>query len=183
MKRITDADVSMQLVKIQNGDINALSELYDITSRHVYAVCFSYLKNRSDADDATSETYLKAVSNINKFRGRGGFNWLYTIAKNTSLNIIKKRGREIPTDFADEKNVNAMGASCDFGIVLDDESGIVALAQRVLGDAEFRIVILHAVCGLGFQEIAKSDGGIEATVRWRYNNALKKIRKAYGEEK
>ena len=60
-----------------------------------------------------------------------------------------------------------------------DESGIVAIAKRVLNEKEFRVVILHAVNGVKFKDIARITGGIEASVRWQYNNALKKIKNAY----
>ena len=181
MNRIPDSEVSAELLKIKNGDVNALSKLYDLTANHLYAVCYSYMRNRQDAEDALSEVYLKVMRHINKFNGKSGFNWLYTIAKNTCLNNVKKREREVTVDFADEKTVNLIGAAYTEEITVDDESGIVEIAKRVLKDKEFRTVILHAVCGYSFKEIAGMDSTVEATVRWRYNNAIKKIRKAYGQ--
>ena len=48
-----------------------------------------------------------------------------------------------------------------------------------LNEKEFQVVILHAVNGIRFKEIARLTGGLESSVRWQYNNALKKIKKAY----
>ena len=182
MNRIADSEIAEHLLKIQKGQTEALSELYDLTSKHLYALCFSYMKNRADAEEALSETYLKALKHINKFNGKSAFNWLYTIAKNTCLNALKRGERVIAVDFSEEKTVNLIGAQDSGEIVLDDESGIISVAKRILSSSEFKVVILHVVCGYSFKEIAKMDGGIEATFRWRYNNALKKLRKIYEED-
>ena len=40
-------------------------------------------------------------------------------------------------------------------------------------------MILHAVNDVKFKDIAKIVGGLESTVRWQYNNAMKKVRNAY----
>ena len=53
------------------------------------------------------------------------------------------------------------------------------MAKSVLNENELRVVILHAVNGIKFKEIARLTGGLESSVRWQYNNALKKVRNAY----
>jgi DNA-directed RNA polymerase specialized sigma24 family protein len=62
---------------------------------------------------------------------------------------------------------------------MNDESGIIAIAKRVLNEKEFRVVVLHAINGMKFKDIAKLTGGIESSVRWQYNNSIKKIKNAY----
>ncbi|MBQ2988568.1 MAG: sigma-70 family RNA polymerase sigma factor [Clostridia bacterium] len=53
------------------------------------------------------------------------------------------------------------------------------MSEKILSENEFRIVILHAVNDMKFKDIAKILGGLEATVRWQYNNAIKKVKNAY----
>ncbi|MBQ2807008.1 MAG: RNA polymerase sigma factor [Clostridia bacterium] len=182
MKPQSDREICLYLCKMKDGDMDALSALYDATHAPLYALCYSYFQNQYDAEDALSETYLRVVREIGKFNGKSGFNWMYTIAKNICLNMKKKQSREIAVDLQDEKTVNTLDALHNQEMQIEDASGIMALAKRILNDHEYMIVILHAVQGYRFGDIARQIGKIEATVRWQYNNAIKKIRKANGGE-
>jgi RNA polymerase sigma-70 factor, ECF subfamily len=53
-----------------------------------------------DAEDALQETFLRAWRGLPKFEGRSSLrSWLYTIATNTSLNLLEKRPkRSMPVD-------------------------------------------------------------------------------------
>ena len=119
------------------------------------------------------------IKSIEKFKGTNGFNWLYTIAKNICLNMMRRNARIVSVDYDDEETVNTLGLGEQEMPRMQDESGIIALSERVLSEKEFRIVVLHAVNGVKFKDVAKIVGGFETTVRWQYNNAIKKVKKAY----
>lgn len=171
--------VDEYLAQIRQGDCSALDPLYEETAKPLYSLCYTYLHNHHDSEDALSETYLTAVRNIEKYRGENGFNWLFTIAKNTCLNMMRKYARTVSVDYDDEETVNALGLGEAQPLCIYDESGIIALSEKVLNENEFRIVILHAVSDIKFKDIAKIVGGLESTVRWQYNNAIKKVKTAY----
>ena len=171
--------VDEYLTLLGRGNTSALSLLYDLTSRPLYALCYCYMQNQHDSEDALSETYVAIARSIDKYRGEKGYNWIYTIAKNICLNLLNKAKRNVNTDFDDEETVNVLGLSEEAEPVCHDESGIIKLSQEVLKENEFQIVVLHAVNGMRFKEIAKIVGGKEATVRWQYNNAISKVKKEY----
>lgn len=171
--------VDEYLTKIRQGESSALDPLYEETARSLYSLCYTYTRNHRDSEDALSDTYLMAVRNIEKYRGKNGFNWLYTIAKNICLNMIRKHARVVSVDYNNEETVNTLGLKEENAVRIHDESGIIALSEKILNENEFRIVILHAVNDLKFKDIAKIIGGLESTVRWQYNNAIKKVKNAY----
>lgn len=171
--------VDEYLSNLRQGDTSALNSLYELTSRKLYSLCYSYMKNRHDSEDALSETYIAVVRAIDKFKGKNGYNWLYTIAKNICLNLLRKQKKEVLVDYADEETVNILNLSAEEEIKCHDESGIIALSQSILNENEFQVVILHTVNELKFQEIAKIIGGNESTIRWQYNNAIAKVKKEY----
>ncbi len=170
-------DQYLELMRL--GDNSAMEMLYDATAKPLYTLCYTYMRNHHDSEDALSETYLTVVRNIEKYRGKNGFNWLYTIAKNICLNMIRKNGRTVSVDYNDEEALGVLGLAGDDTIHLSDESGIIELSEKVLNENEFRIVILHAVNGMKFKDIARIVVGLESTVRWQYNNAIKKVKNAY----
>ena len=176
---IEEKRVDEYLESLRQGDSSALDCLYELTSKQIYTVCFTYLHDPHDSADALSETYLSIVKNKDKYRGESGYNWMYTIAKNICLNMLREKKKTVSVDFNDEETVNVLHLEHEDAPRVSDESGIVAIAKRVLNEKEFRVVILHAVNGIKFKEIAKLTGGIESSVRWQYNNALKKIKNAY----
>ena len=176
---IEEKRVDEYLKGLRQGDSSALDCLYETTSKQLYSVCFTYLHDPHDSADALSETYLAIVKHIEKYRGESGYNWMYTIAKNICLNMLREKKKNVSVDFNDEETVNVLHLEHEDAPKAFDESGIVAIAKRVLNEKEFRVVILHAVNGIKFKDIARLTGGLESSVRWQYNNALKKIRNAY----
>ena len=176
---IEEKRVDEYLVSLRQGDSSALDCLYEITSKQLYTICFTYLHDPHDSADALSDTYLAIVKNISKFRGENGYNWLYTIAKNICLNMLREKKKTLSVDFNDEETVNVLNLEHEDAPKMNDESGIIAIAKRVLNEKEFRVVVLHAINGMKFKDIAKLTGGIESSVRWQYNNSIKKIKNAY----
>ena len=64
------------------------SDYYDTVYRYVLSLC----KNETWADDITRDTFLKALKNIDNFRGECKLSvWLCQIAKNTFLTRAKGR--------------------------------------------------------------------------------------------
>ena len=171
--------VDEYLERLRQGDSSALDLLYDATSKPLYSICYTYLHDPHDSADALSETFLAIIKNIDKFKGSGGTNWLYTIAKNISLNILRDKKKTVSVDFNDEETQNTLHLDSESPPDIPEESEIVTVAKKVLNEKEFRVVMLHAVNGLKFKEIADITGGLETSVRWQYNNALKKIKSAY----
>ncbi len=80
------------VTQAQAGDFVSFTKLIQAYQPKIFGLALKMAKNREDAEDIFQETFLKAVDNIQKFRGDSAFGtWLYTIA----INIIRgKYGRE-----------------------------------------------------------------------------------------
>ena len=165
-------EVDYHLIDLQNDNHEALNDLYDLTHKQLYVLCYSYFKNREDSEDALFESYLRIKKEILKFMGTNGFNWMYTITKNVCLNQLKKqKGHEVlENEISDQSTLEDNN---------DQSSKILEIAEELLNDHELKILLLHAVDGYKFKDIAKITDKLEATVRWQYNNAIKKIKKEY----
>ncbi len=69
--------------KAQSGDFEAFSLLIEKYKNKIYNLGLKLSGDRHDAEDILQETFLKAVDNIDKFRGDSSFGtWLYAIAVN-----------------------------------------------------------------------------------------------------
>lgn len=168
--------VDKYLTELRNGDDEALSRLYDLVSKPIYALTVSYFKNIADREDAVSETFLTVKKEISKYNGSNGFNWIYTIAKNICLKNLRKLSRCTPVDFQEQSPDEYADVVKYDTIKAYDESGIIAISKKVLSENEFEILIFRAVYGMSYKEIASFQKKLETTVRWQYFNAIRKVR-------
>lgn len=76
----------------QSGDFQAFSRLIESNKSKLYALALKMTGNKLDAEDIVSETLIKAIDNIEKFRGDSAFGtWLYSIALNQSRALLAKQ--------------------------------------------------------------------------------------------
>ncbi len=84
-----DIDIILQL---QNGDKTALYALYDKYSGALYGVILRMCRDKEMAEDLLQETFLKIWKKIDQYDATKGkfYTWSYRIAKNTTLNALRK---------------------------------------------------------------------------------------------
>ena len=158
--------------QMKAGDKTALREIYENYIAYVYHIIFQVVQNKEDAEDVTSEFFIKLWNRADSFKAEKGHKaWLATIARNMAIDFLRKRKKEVLTDEfveeAAEENLEEL--------VIEDISLQQALAT--LQNSEREIVHLK-ICGtLTFQEIANILGIPFGTVTWRYQNAIKKLKR------
>lgn len=162
--------------KIKAGDKSALHEIYEKYIGYIYSVVFQIVLNKEDAEDITSEFFIKLWKLADTYRsGSGHRAWMSTIARNMAIDLLRKNKREILTeDFADSISDNASADDVE-GEVLSDMSLRAALDTLKPGERE--VVNMKIMGELTFQEIADVLKQPLGTVTWRYQNAIKKLRR------
>jgi RNA polymerase sigma-70 factor (TIGR02960 family) len=88
------------LGRARAGDETAFRELVDPYRAELQLHCYRILGSLQDAEDAVQETLLAAWRGLRGFEGRASLRaWLYRIATNRCLNVLRDRGRrprEVP---------------------------------------------------------------------------------------
>jgi RNA polymerase sigma-70 factor (ECF subfamily) len=86
--------------RAQKGDRAALEELYLIHFDRIYSYLHMTVGNRHDAEDLTTQTFLKMLESIAKFRWQSApFSaWLFRIAHNLSMDHFRSRRRWQPEE-------------------------------------------------------------------------------------
>ena len=89
--------------RLKAGDAAAFDHIYELTHRAVYFAVFYILGEHLVAEDVLQETYVRALSSLGQYREHTNFTaWLTTVGKSIALNLIKKRAREVATDFNED---------------------------------------------------------------------------------
>jgi len=86
------------LDRARSGDEAAFAELVKPHRRELHPHCYRLLGSFDDADDALQETLLAARRGLPAFQARASVRtWLYRIATNTCLNLVRKAARRPQT--------------------------------------------------------------------------------------
>ena len=168
---------------ILNGDKTGLKKIYDAYLPYIYRIVLGIVTRKEDAEDITSEFFIKLWQNASSFKvGSGHKGYLATIARNMSIDHIRKYRREQLESFQADEVSDVPTAEYDSGIdieqqVIENENLKDVLAK--LKEPERIVVDMKILSEMTFQEIAEALKIPMGTVTWRYREAIKKLRR-YG---
>lgn len=160
--------------KAQEGDRAAFTALVQTHQALIYSCAYQYMKNKTDAEDATQETFLKAYKSLASFDFRAEFGtWLYRICVNHCLNLIRAKKPNQSTDV--EGAIELPGTMRTQESTLEDARMEQRLREALQGLSEAlrNTVILVMIEGLPQQEAAEILGCSVGTVAWRVHEARK----------
>lgn len=167
-----DIDLDRLIAQIAENNKDALAQLYKQTSAGVYAYALSILKNSHDAEDVLQDCYLCIRTAAKTYEPCGKpMAWILTITKHLCLKILerKKYTAALTYDQAAQRPD-------------PNDKLIIEACLRILSDTERQIVVLHAVSGIKYREIAQIMELPLPTVLSKYHRALKKMKNYLGKE-
>lgn len=159
---------------------DAWEQLY----RRSYPRLFAYARRRlgsdSAADDAVSETMLRALDRIDSFTWQGaGFDaWLYGILRNVVLETHRHDGRARPAADLPEPTWGHVVQPADALLERDQQAEIRA-AFALLSPDDQEVLELRVVAGLAAEGVAQATGRTAGAVRMAQSRALDRLRTHY----
>jgi RNA polymerase sigma-70 factor, ECF subfamily len=96
----TTEEVRRLVERAQAGERDALEELYLLHFDRIYSYLHMSVGNRHDAEDLTTQTFLKMLESIGRFRWQSApFSaWLFRIAHNLAMDHFRARRRWQPEE-------------------------------------------------------------------------------------
>ena len=161
-------------LELKRGDQTHFNWFYENSKKQLFYNILSYTKNYELSEDLLQETYVKFLTNIKNIDDKVNvLGYLMVMSKNITLDYFKKNNRietlnEEDISFEDNKIHETM---------------LVSKIKEILNDIEFKILILHILGELTFNEIKDIVNKPLGTVLWIYNKSLKKVRKELNYEK
>lgn len=144
--------------KLRQGDPAAFNVFVTRYRDEVFRICYRILLNADDADDIAQEVFIEVMRSVGQFRGDSSITtWLYRIATNKALNLLKRRSRFSIWSALEEKASQHPDSALasDFIEFSETELALRAALDQLSPDQRVALT-LHRYEDLSYQEIAET---------------------------
>ncbi len=172
------------LFRAKNKDPESFTKVYDLYVERIYRFIFFKVANAEDAQDLTSEVFLKTWQYINDGKAVKNLNaFFYKIARNLIIDHYRKNSlsqQDVSLETAKENLDQRVEVAKDELKQIETKLAIenVENKLRELKDEYREVIILRYVDGLSIGEIADVVDKKKGTVRvllYRALNTLKEL--------
>lgn len=173
MNKINEQDI---IARIQEPCTRrkAFEDIVNMFGQTLYWQIRRIVTYHEDADDVLQNTFIKAWSNLDKFRGDSKIStWLYRIAYNESINFLNSRNQTISLDNEEENFAERLESDTYFDG--DDTQKLLQQAILQLPEKQRAVFTLKYYQELKYEEISEITGTSIGALKASYHHAVKKI--------
>jgi RNA polymerase sigma-70 factor (ECF subfamily) len=188
--KLTASEETELLDRCRAGELAAYDGLVLACQDRVFNLCWRMCGSRTDAEDFTQDTFVKAFESLGRFDGRARFyTWLFRIAANLVISARRKRSRaclvsiDATTEDTDGGGPRSLAEKLDSGEIGPDDraseqerQSLVLAALATLDEEQRCIVTLRDLESLGYGEIADILNVPVGTVKSRLHRARLALR-------
>ena len=178
----TSADVpdGLLVIRVRQGDLDALGELYDRYRTQVFRTALAITRNRETAEDVLQEVFIK----LHRYAVRIDTSlslapWLYRVTANLCYTTISRQRRWLTALEDVIENVMAPPSrTCpERQCERDELQNVVQQAINLLSPSQKTAIVLHYLADLSLKEIADILEVPEGTVKSRLYYGRENLRR------
>jgi RNA polymerase sigma-70 factor (ECF subfamily) len=153
--------------RAQEGERDALEELYLLHFDRIYSYLHMSVGNRHDAEDLTTQTFLKMLEAITRFRWRAApFSaWLFRIAHNLAMDHFRANRRWQPEEDVPEPEGSEDSSAEEEALQSIGRSSMLELIEN-LSHEQQQVLMLKFVFNFSNGEagtvLEKSEGAVKS---------------------
>lgn len=122
-------------------------------------VCMKYLKNEEEAKDCVQQVFLKAITELHKYKVDYFKSWLYMVAKNHCLMKLRDKQARTPAEIKEQMaNTPAEDSSIQLHLEKDRQLELMTGCLDELSKEQKQCVTLFYLEKRSYQEIAEQTG-------------------------
>lgn len=177
-----DHDEADLISRGQDGDQEALKEIFDRYRERVYRIAYGVVRHREDALDIVQEVFIKLFRSIKSFEGKSRFyTYLFRMTLNTAIDHSRKMKKALVSSIDEEGGyvpVDAVENRPDRIAARKELEKRINMAMDKLPRDQKAAIILREVEGLSYQEMAEAMECSIGTVMSRLHYARKKLQES-----
>ena len=164
--------------RAQGGDREALEELYLLHFDRIYSYLHMSVGSRHDAEDLTTQTFVKMLESIGRFRWQSvPFSaWLFRIAHNLAMDHFRSKRRWQPEEEVPEPAGVEETSAEDQALASIGDASLLDLIAR-LSPEQQQVLTLKFVFRFSNGEAAAILGKTEGAVKSLQHRALSSLQK------
>ncbi len=174
------------IARVRSGDADAYRALVERHGRPLFRLAYRMTGNEQDAEDVVQETFLRAYRQLASFDERASFaTWLYRIATNCSLDLMRARKRRAEGLVSAEpgaedpmERVPAPGPTPERSTLSAEVRDCVAEAMQELSAVERAAFVLRHFEGMRMEEISRVLDCQPGAAKHSVFRAVRKLRRA-----
>ncbi|MEO5576356.1 MAG: sigma-70 family RNA polymerase sigma factor [Gaiellaceae bacterium] len=172
------AEIRELVERGQQGDRSALEELYLLHFDRIYSYLYMTVGNRHDAEDLTTQTFMRMLESIGKFRFQSApFSaWLFRIAHNLSMDHFRANRRWQPEEDVPEPHDSAERSAEDEAFQSIGRQSMLELIDS-LSQEQQQVLTLKFVFNFSNAAAATILGKTEGAVKSLQHRALVSLQK------
>jgi RNA polymerase sigma-70 factor (ECF subfamily) len=171
------------LIRTGHGDRAAFAELYDLTSAKLLGITLRILKERTLAEDALQEAYVRMWSTAARFAPElaSPLGWMTTVVRNQAIDVRRRSARHLAAIAVDTAELDellaALSSSNASGEQERNDSFDRALqCLSELGGEAREMVMLAYHQGWSREELAKHFSRPVATIKTQLRRSLQNLK-------
>ncbi|MNC12383.1 RNA polymerase sigma factor YlaC [compost metagenome] len=158
-----------------------VEQIYEQYFQDVYLFALSLSRDKQIAEEITQETFVKAMKNINQFKGNCKISvWLCQIAKNTYFTYMNKQKRYRPGD--PQENIPENSLTLEHQLADKTEALRIHKVLHSLKEPYKEVFTLRVFGELSFDHISEVFGKTESWARVTFHRARNIIKDLLLEE-
>jgi RNA polymerase sigma-70 factor (ECF subfamily) len=167
--------------RYRHGDREAFASLVIRYQRPIYNAAWWVLRNAEDANDVAQVVFMKVAERLDDYDPRYRFfSWIYRIAVNESLNLLRRNGREEPLD-DDADRAGPESDDPEQQASEAERNGRIRSAVMRMSVNDRTVLMLRHYSEMSYQEIAGVLDVDEKTVKSRLFEARQRLRGVLGD--
>jgi RNA polymerase sigma-70 factor (ECF subfamily) len=173
---VEEQQVAALVDAARNGSNDAFGELVDRYRAPVVRLAYSLTHDRDEAKDIAQDAFLRAFRRLGSFRPDRPFSrWLFVIARNASLDALRRRRRSLALVPPDGIVAEPEPGPEDWAL-RNDEAERVRVALEALPPHYRTVLELYYESGLRYREIAETLDIPIGTVKTYIARAKRRLR-------
>ena len=170
--------LNVLLVSLRRGNADALDGIYFLLGGRMLALARGIVRNRADAEDVVSDSFIKLARGIGSYRsGTNGYAFVMRIVRNTAFDLLRRRKARAEEDidaFFHLTDGRYDAGRIERAVLLEDAVGRLSAQER-------RMIYYRYYLDFTVRETAKETGMSKSAVQRLTVSAENKLRKMLSE--